>query len=115
MRDERRGTALHTAARHGNVPGARLLLAAFAAADAREGSGASRGKEPLLELRDRWHRTACHWAVVNQQHAILEMLVQAGASVNGVSMPSRKHTRATCAFGERPRAHCATRLRLTRD
>ena len=36
-------------------------------------------REPFIELRDRWHRTALHWAVVNGEAAAAAALVAAGA------------------------------------
>ena len=92
MRDDRRQTALHTAARSGNCSAVEVLLAA--------------GVD--TELRDRWHRTALHWAVVNAQADAAALLVAAGALVNGVPMPVNKHAKATSLPLECP-LHSATR------
>ena len=68
-----------------------------------------RHKEPIIELRDRWHRTALHWSVVNQQMEILNVLIEAGASVNGLHMPNKKHNKSTSLPREAP-LHSAARL-----
>ena len=111
MRDDRRQTALHAAARTGAVAALqRLLVAAKEAEAAAEKSATHRtNKEPIIELRDRWHRTALHWAVVNQQAATIGLLVDAGANVDGVHVPRRKHNRATSLPLEAP-LHTASRL-----
>ena len=111
MRDDRRQTALHAAARTGAVAALqRLLVAAKEAEAAAEKSATYRtNKEPIIELRDRWHRTALHWAVVNQQAATIGLLVDAGANVDGVHVPRRKHNRATSLPLEAP-LHTASRL-----
>ena len=96
MRDGRRQTALHSAARAGNVAAiGRLLAAAAADLPGRERS-AGGCREPFIELRDRWHRTALHWAVVNGE-AAAAALVAAGAAVNGVPMSVGKHLRGDIA------------------
>jgi ankyrin repeat protein len=125
MRDDRRQTALHAAARSGTVGAVRILIAAALRHDAaitelqqqqqqqkqREGNAPRPGKdkERTLELRDHWHRTALHWAVVNQQHECLALLIAAGASVNGVPLSPRKHAKATSLPLETP-LHSAARL-----
>lgn len=115
MRDDRRQTALHTAARVGNVRALRRLLHAASEDDARRQavdsarSGGPSNREPTIELRDRWHRTALHWGVVNQQHAVVTLLVEAGASVNGLKMSLKKHTKSTSLPRETP-LHSAARL-----
>ena len=106
MRDDRRQTALHAAARAGHVTAIRALLRA-AAAEAETASRAA--KEAYVELRDRWHRTALHWAVVNMEVAAVEALIQGGAAVNGVPMPVGKHMKQTSLPLEAP-LHSAARL-----
>ena len=110
MRDGRRQTALHAAARVGAVDAISALLA-----DAARHGGYS-GKEPYIELRDRWHRTALHWAVVNGQLGAADVLIRAGAAVNGVRsaskgkpMPLTKHLKNTTLPLECP-LHTAARL-----
>jgi ankyrin repeat protein len=114
MRDDRRQTALHTAARTGSVGVLKLLLRAGDAEDTRKRAdaaalGVTNLREPFIELRDHWQRTALHWAVVNQQEAALTLLIEAGASVNGVPMPTRKHKKSTSLPRETP-LHSAARL-----
>ena len=106
MRDDRRQTALHAAARAGHVAAIRALLRA-AAAEAETATRAA--KEAYVELRDRWHRTALHWAVVNMEPAAVEALIQGGAAVNGVPMPVGKHMKQTSLPLEAP-LHSAARL-----
>ena len=36
-----------------------------------------------MELRDRWQRTALHWAVVNGHRGIVQRLIDAKASTKG--------------------------------
>eukprot|EP00965_Chrysotila_dentata_P221783 6192585-Pleurochrysis_carterae.AAC.1 len=86
-------TALHIAARAGNSVAVATLLGARC--------------DP--ELRDRWHRTALHWAVVNGQLGAATLLVAAGATVNGVPMPIKKHLKKTSLPLEAP-LHSAARL-----
>ena len=111
MRDDRRQTALHTAARTGAVRSLRRLLVAAAEVDAASQAlqRANSNKETTVELRDRWHRTALHWAVINQQAESVQVLIEAGANVNGVHVPRRKHNRATSLPHETP-LHSAARL-----
>eukprot|EP00900_Chrysochromulina_parva_P015261 jgi/Chrpa1/23736/Chrysochromulina_OHIO_Genome00000660-RA len=108
MRDDRRQTALHSAARAGCLGALRRLIEAGVEYDGREERTSNR-REPTIELRDRWHRTALHWAVVNQQHAAAALLISAGASVNGVPMSARKHGKNTSLPLETP-LHSAARL-----
>ena len=103
MRDDRRQSALHAAARHGSIRALKRLLKAAAETEV------GRHKEPIIELRDRWHRTALHWSVVNQQMEILNVLIEAGASVNGLHMPNKKHNKSTSLPREAP-LHSAARL-----
>eukprot|EP00966_Prymnesium_polylepis_P099658 2307959-Prymnesium_polylepis.1 len=92
MRDDRRQSALHTAARAGNCAALEALI----------GAGCE------LELRDRWHRTALHWAVVNAEQAAAAILIAACAVVNGVPMPPGKHAKSTSLPLECP-LHSAAR------
>ncbi|KAL1520506.1 hypothetical protein AB1Y20_022085 [Prymnesium parvum] len=103
MRDDRRQTALHTAARSGNVGAMEVLLQA--------------GLD--VELRDRWHRTALHWAVVNDEPEAVGVLIAAGAAVNGVPMPANKHAKTTslpleCPLHSAARHPAAVAARLIR-
>ena len=109
MRDGRRQTALHSAARAGNVAAIGRLLAAAAADPPGRERSAGGCREPFIELRDRWHRTALHWAVVNGEAAAAAALVAAGAAVNGVPMSVGKHLKATSLPLEAP-IHSAARL-----
>jgi len=75
-------------------------------------------KEPFTELRDRWHRTALSWAVVNGHVRTATALVAAGAAVNGVRsatsgkpMRASRHAKATTLPLETP-LHAAARLPL---
>ena len=108
MRDGRRQTALHSAARAGNVAAIGRLLAAAAADPPGRERSAGGCREPFIELRDRWHRTALHWAVVNGEAAAAAALVAAGAAVNGVPMSVGKHLKATSLPLEAP-IHSAAR------
>ena len=108
MRDDRRQTALHSAARAGCMGALRRLIEAGIEYDGRE-ERASNRREPTIELRDRWHRTALHWTILNQQHAAAALLISAGASVNGVPMSARKHGKNTSLPLETP-LHSAARL-----
>ena len=83
-RDSRRQTALHAASRVGCLPALRMLIAVCRTAavdagqtDAAQRTGATSQSEPSpMEARDRWNRTALHWAVVNQQHVSLSGMVE---------------------------------------
>ena len=108
MRDDRRQTALHSAARAGCLGALRRLIEAGVEYDGREERTSNR-REPTIELRDRWHRTALHWTILNQQHAAAALLISAGASVNGVPMSARKHGKNTSLPLETP-LHSAARL-----
>ena len=117
MRDDRRQTALHAAARAGNVAAIGVLVEAAAAAAAAAAALQAAGgrpakrpnKDPFVELRDRWHRTALHWAVVNAEAGAVRALVAAGAAVNAVPMPVGKHLKSTSLPLEAP-LHSAARL-----
>ena len=98
-----------TAARAGNVAAIGRLLAAAAADPPGRERSAGGCREPFIELRDRWHRTALHWAVVNGEAAAAAALVAAGAAVNGVPMSVGKHLKATSLPLEAP-IHSAARL-----
>ena len=102
-RDRRRQTALHAAARSGCLPALRTLIALA--------KTASQSEPSPLDTRDRWNRTALHWAVVNQQEQALEMLVSAGASVRGAPLltKQKQHSKATHLPLESP-LHSAARL-----
>lgn len=66
MRDERRQTALHAAARGGSIePLCRLLRAALADDEAKAADPRPLQREPAIELRDRWHRTASRRRAAN--------------------------------------------------
>ena len=86
MRDDRRQTAVHTAARAGATRVLEALLAAAAAAEA----ASPPKREPLVELRDRWHRTAIHWAVVNQKLEAVELLITAVPACDGTRCAARR-------------------------
>ena len=110
MRDDRRQTALHAAARAGHVASIHVLLRA---ATAETETATRAAKEAYVELRDRWHRTALHWAVVNAEEAAVAALIQGGAAVNGVPMPVGKHMKQTSLPLEAP-LHSAARLSVSR-
>lgn len=113
MRDSRRQTALHAAARVGCTSALRVLIPAAIAEgkadEARRAGPLPSQKDPPIELRDRWNRTALHWAVVNQQAEAMDLLIAAGASVQGVPMKQKKHSKATHLPLESP-LHSAARL-----
>jgi ankyrin repeat protein len=112
MRDARRQTPLHTAARAGNTRAVLALLEAVA----QPGAFPSAARAPYHELLDRWHRSALHWAVVNGWLETAKALIDAGAAVNGVrspvtgkQMPLGKHLKGTSLPMECP-LHSAARL-----
>jgi hypothetical protein len=112
MRDARRQTPLHTAARAGNTRAVRALLEAVA----QPGALPTGSRVPYHELLDRWHRSALHWAVVNGWLETAVALIDAGAAVNGVRsavtgkrMPLGKHLKGTSLPLECP-LHSAARL-----
>ncbi|CAK0829599.1 unnamed protein product, partial [Prorocentrum cordatum] len=74
----RKFTALHSAAKAGNLPALEALLLA-AAGD----PSAATGAPPLVNLLDRWNRAPLHWAVVNAHSCCAERLVRGGATVRG--------------------------------
>ncbi|CAK9005843.1 Nonribosomal peptide synthase agiA (NRPS agiA) (Aspergillicins biosynthesis cluster protein A) [Includes: Nonribosomal peptide synthetase [Durusdinium trenchii] len=76
VRDGRRQTLLHAAARGGN-PGTMEFLLEQLAKDAR--SEAER--QQTIGMLDHWTRTALHWAVVNGNVACATLLLRAGAVV----------------------------------
>ena len=77
--------------------------------DIEEERASRAAKEAYVELRDRWHRTALHWAVVNMEEPAVEALIIGGAAVNGVPMPVGKHMKQTSLPLEAP-LHSAARL-----
>ena len=83
-----------------------MLLSAAAAAAF---SSTANEKEAYVELRDRWHRTALHWAVVNMEEEAVLVLIEGGATVDGVAMPVGKHMKQTSLPLEAP-LHSAARL-----
>ena len=85
------------------------ITALLRAAAAEEERASRAAKEAYVELRDRWHRTALHWAVVNMEEAAVEALIIGGAAVNGVPMPVGKHMKQTSLPLEAP-LHSAARL-----
>lgn len=112
MRDARRQTPLHTAARAGNTRAVHALLQAVA----QSGAFPSGSRVPYHELLDRWHRSGLHWAVVNGWLETAGALIDAGAAVNGVRsavtgkpMPLGKHLKGTSLPQECP-LHSAARL-----
>jgi acyl-CoA synthetase (AMP-forming)/AMP-acid ligase II len=70
VRDSRRQTLVHAAARGGCAAGLELLLA-------------HAGGRLVVESLDRWHRTALSWAVVNGHEASVRVLLAAGADPRG--------------------------------
>lgn len=115
MRDDRQQTALHAAARAGNISALQLLVKAGADPEfnPRCLRAASEHTPSYLEMRDRWHRTALHWAVINARTEAVAFLISAGASVHGVRMPVGKHLKSTSLPLEPP-LHSAARLPVTR-
>ena len=88
---------------HASASNRRAAAAAAAAQEAAGGRPAKRSnKDPFVELRDRWHRTALHWAVVNAEAGAVRALVAAGAAVNAVHMPVGKHLKSTSLPLEAP-------------
>ena len=67
VRDTNKQTLLHHAVRAGFGPTVRFVLVRAPA---------------LLDARDRWERSAVHWAALNSRAAALAALVAAGARVN---------------------------------
>jgi ankyrin repeat protein len=52
----------------------------------------------LLESRDRWDRTALHWACLNREPLAVCLLLFAGADPNPAPPPARLHCRRTNAY-----------------
>merc|ERR1712083_951037 len=61
-----RGTALHMAARTGNITAIESLA-----------------QRVCLDWLDLWNRTALHWAVFHGHLDVCKLLVDAGATLNG--------------------------------
>ncbi len=95
LRNAKKQTALHVAARAGNRAAVCLLL------DARAD----------VATMDRWHRTALQWAVVNGQIETVAALVDAGASANMSNVRMSMHKHMTSLPLEAP-LHTAARLPL---
>lgn len=98
----------------GCIEALRILIAAAVSEGAtatgpRDRPDAALAPEPALEYRDRWNRTALHWAVVNQRVAALELLLAAGASAAAPRMTQRRHSKVTHLPLESP-LHSAARL-----
>jgi hypothetical protein len=86
-RDGNKQTLIHVAARCGNVP----ALAALLAYSVEHGVVL-----PPVQARDRWHRTALHWAVLNGHWGALRFLVtRMGAPVNTPAIKALTHRRRT--------------------
>ena len=137
VRDENSQTLLHYAARAGNVHAAKAILRRIGAEEGNEdgdeglsssaacrlpprqpclgssAAAAAAGKKKkvsaMVEARDRWARTALHWAALNGHAAVLEMLLkEAKAAPNPVVPPRRKRLKRTHARYETP-LHAAAR------
>ena len=83
-RDQAKQTALHHAARGGCADAVAMIASAFKEKDAmiaaeKMGRGNQKCSLSSLDWRDRWARTAVHWACVNNHPAALHALLEAGA------------------------------------
>eukprot|EP01052_Picozoa_sp_SAG31_P009397 SAG31_NODE_492_length_14913_cov_4.109086_3_plen_1016_part_00 len=87
--DQNKQGLLHVAAREGNADCVKLLLDRFSM-DRPAAAAAA-----VCELRDRWNRTAVEWACVNGHADVLDHLIRAGASVQGIKMSAQKHHKRT--------------------
>eukprot|EP00617_Octactis_speculum_P015172 CAMPEP_0185761748 /NCGR_PEP_ID=MMETSP1174-20130828/20682_1 /TAXON_ID=35687 /ORGANISM="Dictyocha speculum, Strain CCMP1381" /LENGTH=504 /DNA_ID=CAMNT_0028443111 /DNA_START=413 /DNA_END=1927 /DNA_ORIENTATION=- len=93
-RDKRKQTLLHHASRTGCVECMRIVIDAW-------DKTKCNGKDRAVDWRDRWHRTALHWAVLNGHLNAVELIVRAGATV-GVSMRQNAHRKSTHLRYETP-------------
>lgn len=100
VRDSRRQTLLHAAARGGNVNTLEFVMSLLDKKDRPE----------LLKTLDRFHRTATHWAVMNNHPEVLTVLIRYGADIDQDIKGSVK-TRSTYLPYETPR-QLATRKNL---
>ena len=93
-RDSRKQTLWHGAARVGNVPALKYILAQLELQ-----AGASRVGQ--LNAKDRWSRTALHWAILNGHLGAMGVLLSQGASPNARVIAS-KHAKRTHLIQEPP-------------
>lgn len=96
VRDGNKQTLFHTAARAGSVACLRVLCRF---SNQRMDQGPS-----MIDVRDRWHRTPVHWAVLNRQTDSLRVLIEElGANPSPPLIKEQSHKRRTHLVQETPR------------
>jgi len=75
VRDGNKQTLLHAAARSGKTVLLEKIIEMWM-----DGTDLGDKRPPSLDDRDRWQRTAVHWAILNSHLASLEILLRMGAS-----------------------------------
>ncbi|KAJ1450832.1 hypothetical protein M885DRAFT_531253 [Pelagophyceae sp. CCMP2097] len=108
--DRTKQSALHTAARAG-AAAVLAVLCGHATAHP-DPNPVKAHHERLLDRRDRWARTALHWAVLNGHFDCVAALLAAGAQATPTALPTGKVRKATTAPAEAP---LDTARRLKRD
>eukprot|EP00924_Labyrinthula_sp_SR-Ha-C_P014535 snap_masked-scaffold_34-processed-gene-0.56-mRNA-1 protein AED:1.00 eAED:1.00 QI:0/0/0/0/1/1/2/0/832 len=78
IRDGRKQTPLHHAARSGNLQALQLLLLVHKQPE----NKAKYTKQQILHFVDRFHRTPLHWAILNKHPNCIYFLVTQGANVH---------------------------------
>jgi len=104
VRDARGQSLLHAAARAGNTSSLQLILdwKAIGGNTSRRALRAGEGSKGLVEWKDRWSRTAVHWAVLNGHAAALTMLLSSGALALPKSMSAHQQAKRTHLPQESP-------------
>eukprot|EP00929_Paragymnodinium_shiwhaense_P054717 TRINITY_DN27425_c0_g1_i3.p1 TRINITY_DN27425_c0_g1~~TRINITY_DN27425_c0_g1_i3.p1 ORF type:complete len:400 (+),score=98.46 TRINITY_DN27425_c0_g1_i3:145-1344(+) len=100
-RDTNMQTALHFAARSGNLQTTGLLTRRWLEDEAMVAQGQRVYGGPL-DWRDRWHRTPVHWAALNDQEGTLRLLLEAKAAAVPPKVPISKHAKNTTLRHETP-------------
>ena len=104
-KDQAKQTALHHAARGGSAEAVAMIASAFKRKDHQDAAEKlSRGVRDTkclrssLDLRDRWSRTAVHWACVNGHDRALHALLEAGALPDIISKKSTLKASTSLAY-----------------
>ena len=107
-KDANKQTVLHHAARSGQAESLALILPLWVQSGA-VGRTSAPLKGGVLDWRDRWHRTAVTWAVLNGHVQALEVLCQHGADPDPQPPSLHKHSKRT-TLKQESHMEIATRL-----